>query len=214
MVDAKTLVVFPGWSLGESSYKQLARMLGSWDVIFVPYVDIASEKPIREISDEVSLLLKDNESVFVLGHSLGGILAMDFSARYPDKVAHLFLANSMGSIYDLPFYQIVRGFAQNNLSYVRIAFREQVRASWRVVRSLKTQVRLAKHAGRYDASEVAKIIKVPTTILWGADDRLASIEAGGKLHKLISGSEFHKLKDEGHDWIVHKPEYLLKHLTL
>src|SRR3989344_285804 len=210
---SKALFVFPGWSLGESSYKKLVSNLSGWNIVFVPYVEIASRKTLNEISDEVSVFLKGTENVFVLGHSLGGILAMDFAARYPQKVSHLFLANSVGNIYDLPLHLLFQGFAKNNLAYARFAFWEQVRSFGRVVSNLRTQIKLVKHAARYDSSEVAKKVKVSTTLLWGTEDHLVSVEAGKRLHGFIVGSSFYAIENEGHDWIVHKPEYLLKHLN-
>ncbi|MBI2590256.1 MAG: alpha/beta hydrolase [Candidatus Blackburnbacteria bacterium] len=205
----KTLVVFPGWSLGESSYKKLVSNLSGWNIVFVPYVKIASRKSLHDISDEVSALLKRHPKAFVLGHSLGGILAMDFAARYPEKVSRLFLVNSVGNISDLPLHRLFCGFAKNNLAYAKLAFWEQMRSFGRVVSNLRTQIKLARHAARYDSSEVAGKVKVPTTLLWGTEDHLVSMEAGERLHKLISDSSLCVLKGEGHDWIVHKPEYLI-----
>jgi pimeloyl-ACP methyl ester carboxylesterase len=34
------------------------------------------------------------DSVAVLGHSWGGVLAMEYATRHPDRVSHLILANT------------------------------------------------------------------------------------------------------------------------
>ena len=40
------------------------------------------------------------ESAVVLGHSFGGLLAMEYALRHPDRVSHLILMNTAPASYD------------------------------------------------------------------------------------------------------------------
>ena len=40
------------------------------------------------------------ESVALLGHSWGGLLAMEYALRYPERVSHLILLNTAPASYD------------------------------------------------------------------------------------------------------------------
>lgn len=206
------LVIFPGWSLGPSSYRLLVTELSNRRVVFVPYVDMVAKSGIGSLARGVKHLLGSADKSVVVGHSLGGILAMDFVASYPEQVKHLFLANSAGSIHTLSFPRVVKGFVQNNLYYASVARLEQLRSFSRVVSHLPTQTQLAKHAFRFDAIPTAQKIRVPTGILYGDADRLINTDAAERLHTAIPQSTFEVLKGEGHDWITYSPQYLLKHI--
>lgn len=57
-------------------------------------------------------------------------------------------------------------------------------------------------------SEKLKMIKIPTLIIWGEDDKLIPIEYAEQFHSLITGSEIHIIKGAGHSLYAEEPKKL------
>jgi pimeloyl-ACP methyl ester carboxylesterase len=211
----KNLVIFWGWTAEEKTYQLLEDTAPKdWQIYHVSYDKLIPDGQVDGLNEKVLLFLKENqlEEVNILGHSLGGALAIRFTSDHPDKVNHLYLIDSEG-IYDRQhplktLNIILHSFDPKNTR--KTAF--QLRGVWRVIKNPIQHIRLAWYAHHIDLQTAAPKIKVPTTILWGEKDGLTPLWQGEKLHKLIKNSKLIILKGFFHDWILYSPELFWKNI--
>lgn len=208
----KNLVIFWGWTRNEKSYQRLIDTAPKeWEIMPISYEQLMPHGNINVFKENLLKFLKDNnlEKFYLMGHSLGGALAIDFAAYFSEKIQQLYLLDSEG-VYDAqPISQAVKAIFNWHHKYR--SFSDPRWASiQRILRHPILHARLGYHAHFIDLQQEASKLKVPTTIIWGANDKLTPISQGKKLHQLIVNSKFISLKDEGHDWILYNPELFWK----
>jgi pimeloyl-ACP methyl ester carboxylesterase len=150
----------------------------------------------------------------LVGNSLGGWAAVNFTAQNPQKVERLVLLDSAGyaawpspevgnalrlatrediaKLLPLTFHdQKTFGTA----AVIDQMFTEHVAANdgFTIVQLLDSFAR-----GEDVIDQTAKNIKVPTLIVWGRYDRLIPLANGERLHRDIRHSKFHIIENCGH----------------
>lgn len=196
MPKMKNLVIFGGWARNEISYQGLINNApAGWKVYYISNPE-----------------LLPNKRFYLLGHSLGGALALEFVCHHPDMVEKLFLVDSEGIYGQESLAQTVKNFFQTHALHGRKKAHENIKALFRTLRRPILHYKLAHFAHHADMKEKAKRIKVSTTILWGEKDHLTPLWQGERLHKLIKGSKLVVLKDMDHDWILHSPYLFWKNV--
>jgi abhydrolase domain-containing protein 6 len=142
--------------------------------------------------------------VTLVGNSLGGWIATRFAIEHPERVERLYLLNSAGLRREpvrLPggrtreaakqVMDQIWGFPIHVPAFILDA----------VVRNSQTPA-YAGFLQHYDPTEELDgrldQVRVPTTILWGEQDRLLPLACAGDLHRGISGSELIYLPRIGH----------------
>ncbi len=142
--------------------------------------------------------------VTLVGNSLGGWIATRFAIEYPDRVERLYLLNSAG---------LRREPVRLPGGATRAAARLVMEQTWGVpmplprfildaiVRNSQTPA-YAGFLQHYDRAEeldgVLDQVRVPTTIIWGEQDRLLPLVCAQDLHDGITGSELVYLPRAGH----------------
>lgn len=142
--------------------------------------------------------------VILLGNSLGGWIATQFAATYPQRVEHLFLLNSAGLRREQTTspYAIDRSSAQRTMD--RIWGYHAPLPNFlldAVVRTSRMQAYEGFISG-YDVSEeldtVLPQVQTPTTIIWGVRDGLFPAACAHDFHKGIRNSQLVMLRRSGH----------------
>ena len=156
----------------------------------------------------------------VVGNSLGGAAAMALAAERPDRVAALVLVDPATPDATIPWTiraLRTRGLGETALAlaarpFVAYGLRHRLYArgsrvtesviddAWRPLGIPGTR-RAALAAIRSDPRDYRGIesrIRVPTLIVWGADDRLLSANEGERLVSRIAGAELAVIPDAGH----------------
>jgi pimeloyl-ACP methyl ester carboxylesterase len=174
-----------------------------------------------------------NQPVMLVGASMGGATAIDFTLTYPQAVKQLVLINSVGFSGDFPFgkflfppldYLAVEYWRQrklqalffgSNFGYLESGAIEAIRCAalhlempgWD-----KAMISFTKSGGYSDLANKMSQINQPTLILWGeADDTLAKGDAV-KFKNAIAHSRLIWLNNCGHVPQLEKPEIVAKHL--
>ena len=175
-----------------------------------------TERPnwMRDISDYV-LFFRDLldtlglEKPFVVGHSIGGWMAVELAVWYPERVGKLVMANAFGlRVKGTPIPDI---FAMSPEEIVGVCF-EDFRAALPLMppeinvdvmfsqyKQLTTLASLIWNP-TYDPKLERRLERVhcPTLLLWGEKDRLTPAVYGDAYHKRIAGSKLVKLAGSGH----------------
>jgi len=211
-----TLIIFGGWARSPKSYENLisSAPLG-WKVLVVPHQELMPVSDASKLNKNILRFLeKHNLSrINLLGHSLGGSLALEFAYANHNNVKRLFLVDSEGIFGNETIFEVGRNFFKSHLLHTSKKILENIRSIARIVRKPVMHMSLAKHAHRIDLQTEAKSIKVPTTILWGEKDRLTPLWQAQRLHRLIKESRLVVLKNMDHDWILHFPEGFWNNLS-
>jgi pimeloyl-ACP methyl ester carboxylesterase len=144
---------------------------------------------LREVAEIVAtwLRLLEREPATIIGHSMGGALAMLLAGTRPDLVNRLVLVNPAG----LPIQQpVLRAFTRAGLSF---STRQHTHAA-NGHASLRSQQTLALWQAAEDVLSCdlrpdLSAICCPTTLIWGMRDPLLPLQSAIILQQAITGSE-------------------------
>ena len=167
------------------------------------------------------------EKAHVVGLSMGGRIAQDFYHRNPGRVATLALCDTFIG-YDQSFTPEKREEFLRLRQKPLLEGKEpadiapQVAATLvspgcpepkyqRLVDSLSAlrkemYLKTLATTIRYDVQGRPADIKVPTVVIFGADDRLTTPEIGRKLASEIDGAEYRELPNAGHLSNIEQPD--------
>lgn len=104
-VDAPVLLFLHGWGLSAQAFQRSLKALGSRFRVIAPDLPnfgrssfnpgLSSYQHYAAALEQLLELLDINK-VHVVGHSMGGAIAIRMAAAYPQRIASLMLANSAG----------------------------------------------------------------------------------------------------------------------
>jgi 3-oxoadipate enol-lactonase len=157
----------------------------------------------------------DAARAYLIGLSLGGLIAQDFYARYPQRVAALVLCATVAEIdprYRAEFIrqrthalsagqtlaELAPQLVENLLgSQATAAHRQRLLASMSALRQdaySQTVQAMACYQRVLDPAQ----IKVPILLIYGAEDRITPPKLGQRLHAMMPGAQFCLLPAAGH----------------
>jgi len=162
---------------------------------------------------------------FVVGHSMGGAIAMHLAAEHPDQVVGLGLtacadrfelsAQFLETLTDGErFGEALQLFEKLSFSSsTPKAFRQKVMLPLKAVRpSLFLGDVIA--TSQFDFSKQIKRIHCPTWIACGKEDQLALPERVKYIAEKIPNSHLTLVPDCGHMLVIEKPDYLARELKM
>lgn len=187
-----TLVILHGWGSSVPRWRPLVKRLeASGITVFLPQLP---EDKVRNIADFSNWFLKKTNHLapfFLLGHSFGGQIAINFAARYPGRVKKLILLASAGVRKPSWKRKLITPLAKLLRGHVR-----EKTKSWLYRLLLATDYYRANPQTRKtmaiilteDQQENMVKIKAPTLIIWGEADRYTPLKDGRLTHQLIKSS--------------------------
>ncbi|MGD0765442.1 MAG: alpha/beta hydrolase [Dehalococcoidia bacterium] len=161
------------------------------------------------------------EKAVVLGHSLGGAVAMHLAVMFPERVGRLILVDSASDSETRrglrsarlarPLLPVVAPFTIQNPRFRRMSLRSGVYdpalITPEVMEGYMTPTRIRGHLRslgnlmvdrRRDPALDPAAITQPTLIIWGAADRWLPAKHGERLQALIPGSRLVTIEKAGH----------------
>jgi pimeloyl-ACP methyl ester carboxylesterase len=157
----------------------------------------------------------------LVGNSLGGWVALDFTIRHPELVEKLVLVDAAGLHPTTPLKEPSGGWKNLTPLNTRWFFDLMAANKEWATTDLGSNAfeRHAKNGDSYTvASSVAEMatgrefedkkldkVKVPTLIIWGRKDMLIPIAMGENFNKGIAGSQMIVIEGTGHIPMVGKP---------
>lgn len=125
------------------------------------------------------------EPVHLVGHSMGGGIAIRLAAERPDLVRSLVLVNSVGMPFHLDPRPHVRTLPKppyGGPGIARVLVPDFLRAGPASIAIAGTRVVFS------DLREQMHALRVPTLLVWGANDPLVPLHYGEAMQKEIAGS--------------------------
>ncbi len=149
----------------------------------------------------------------LIGHSVGGALAVTFTRQYPNMVEKLILIDSTGIPSTQNIFLFAFSVIRNALLFGHKKVLENVASiGWMIVQ-MKMSFNLGLYAHQADIRQQAQQLRSKTLLLWGENDVLEPLIQGEELQKAIPNSKLVVLKNMDHDWVLHSPELFWKNIT-
>jgi pimeloyl-ACP methyl ester carboxylesterase len=143
------------------------------------------------------------EPVHVIGHSMGGQIAIELAAERPDLVRSLVLVNAAGMPFRLdprPHVRAVEKPPYGGPGIARVLLPDLFRAG-------PTSVAVAgARVVRADMRELMHAIRVPALLVWGENDPLVPLVYGEAMQREIAGSRLVVISSAAHVAMWDAPE--------
>jgi 2-hydroxy-6-oxonona-2,4-dienedioate hydrolase len=187
----------------------------------IPYFSKFIKSFLRQIG------IKDNDKITLIGHSLGGYIALDYAIENKDQVDKLVLIDSSGMLNEptelLEDYLKAALEANYFLRYKKAnkVFEELLADASKHLHS-KTIAFIgimdepgAKHAFEsaytnsttimLDLNRLKQIKDIPCLIIWGKNDKLIPPSHAGKFEEAFENKDILMVENSGHSSHVEKP---------
>lgn len=194
--------------------KSVARLEGSYRLVMPDMPGHGEsdpgEGPIRfEMMLDALEALKEKESpddpVALVGNSLGGWIALLYALDHPSHVRQIVLENSGGISVDYKGPSLVPTTREEARAVVEATVARAAAVPDFILDDLVRRAptsQIARMAGEDVASWVVDdrvgAIAVPTTLIWGEEDKVAPVEYARRVQSMIPGAELRTIARCGH----------------
>ncbi|HEY0606045.1 MAG TPA: alpha/beta hydrolase [Herpetosiphonaceae bacterium] len=167
---------------------------------------------VRDLLDTLGL-----DKPLLVGHSIGGWIAAEVAAWYPERVGKLVLSNALGlRVKGTPIPDI---FAMAPEEFIGTCFENMMAAMPLMPSEINVEYMFEQYKQMttlaaliwnpsYDPKLERRLERVssPTLLVWGANDRLTHPVYGEAYQRLIPGSQLITLPGTGHMPMFEQPE--------
>ena len=188
----------------------------------VTIADISNFSSVRELASDV---LKKAPKIFsLLGHSMGGIVAMEIYSQAPDRIEKLILMDTNPKA-ELDEVKLKREpqIREVNKGKLLEVMRDEMKPNYLAESENKTSVLsicmdMALNLGpdvfinqsralqsRLDQQNTIQSIKIPVLIMCGSEDKLCPVERHEMMHNMISDSDLKIINNAGHMPTLEQP---------
>ena len=215
------VVMIPGMMCDERIFAHQIKELGTDTEVYI--ADISKYSSIQELASDV--LENSPPKFFLVGHSMGGIVAMEMCSQEPDRIEKLVIMDSNPKP-ELEETKIkrepqIRNVISGNLAQV---MKEEMKPnyladSYKQKDILNTCMEMALTLGpevfvrqsralqgRDDQQSTLEDLDIPVLIMCGSEDKLCSIEKHELMHNIINDSKLEVVMDAGHMPTLEQPQ--------
>ncbi|SNT50937.1 proline-specific peptidase [Bacillus sp. OK838] len=240
--EGKALVILHGLGNNSQSWrKQLCQMNEEFRVIAwdAPGYGESSD-PKEEFQDfsQFADVLKEFleslglQSVYLLGHSMGSAIALDFTSRFPEMVEALIISDATRGAAGVSQEENKRKLQNRLHSINTLNPGELAKKRVKALMSPNASVELVKEAERImsqvrpagyrsvsfslsnlNQMEILSSISVPTLVMCGELDQVTPVSESRIFHELIPNSEFAIVPNTGHLCYQEDPEVFNEYVT-
>ncbi len=208
-----SLVMVPGMMCDERIFSPQIKSLS--DQIEITIADISSFSSVKELASDVLKMAPNNFSL--LGHSMGGIVAMEMYAQEPDRIEKLVLMDTnpkaeleevkskrepqMRDVSEGKLLKVMRDEMKPNYLAEGENQESVLNICMEMAMSLGPDVFINQSRAlqtRADQQKNIQAITVPVLIMCGSEDKLCTVERHEMMHNMIQNSEIIIINNAGH----------------
>ena len=215
------VVMIPGMMCDERIFAHQIEELSTDTDIYI--ADISKYSSIQELASDV--LENSPPKFFLVGHSMGGIVAMEMCSQEPDRIEKLVImdSNPKPELEETKLKREpqIRNVISGNLAQV---MKEEMKPnyladSYKQKDILNTCMEMALTLGpevfvrqsralqgRDDQQSTLEDLDIPVLIMCGSEDKLCSIEKHELMHNIINDSKLEVVMGAGHMPTLEQPQ--------
>lgn len=220
--EGPVIVVMHGLFGALSNFEEVVPYFTGKYKVVIPLLPIYSLPIINTSAKSLAKFLHDFlnfkgfDKVNLLGNSLGGHVALIYTAEHPERVNTLVLTGSSG-LYENSFgggfpkrenYEFIKKKVEYTFYDPTIATKELVDECYEVVNDKGRALRiiaLAKSAIRHNMAKELPNMTMPSLLIWGKQDAITPPEVAEEFHKNLPNSELHWIDKCGHAAMMERP---------
>ncbi len=196
---------------------------GLSDSIRIIVADISGHSTVQDLAAEV--LKKSPPKFHLLGHSMGGIVAMEMYAQEPNRIEKLVLmdTNPKAELEEVKAMRDPQMKAAKEGKLVDV-MRDEMKPNYLDASDnresiLHTCMEMAQSMGsevfinqskalqtRVDQQSTLRLIAVPVLVICGSNDKLCPVERHELMHSIINDSELKIINNAGHMPTLEQPK--------
>ncbi|MDY7034055.1 MAG: alpha/beta hydrolase [Thermodesulfobacteriota bacterium] len=175
------------------------------------------EKDIESYSEWIKRIIEHMslEKCFLIGHSMGGAITLSFVLKYPQyldgivlvgtgarlRISHDIMKHIEGKFHDAVTLICRLAYSDNIPQYI-------IRMGEREMLKTKPEVLFGdvSACNAFDLLHDLSVIRTPTLIICGKEDRLTPTKYSCLLHENIKGSRLVIINDGGHMVMIERPK--------
>jgi len=223
------LVLIHGYPLDHTIWNETLPLLeDTFDVILPDVRGFGHSTTIRDpyfmddmASDVASLLDHLNiDNAAVVGHSMGGYIALAFARNYPTRIRGLGLISSQAAADNAERkdgrYATARQVAEKGVGVVTEAMATKLSADPRVQAYARDTIEkqsvlgiigaLKAMAEREEAESLLRLLNYTVLVVHGDADSLIPVERGREIKELVPHAQYVELPGAGHMPMMENPE--------
>jgi pimeloyl-ACP methyl ester carboxylesterase len=205
----EVILFFHGWGISAFSCQNLISTLALEYRVVAPFFrSFANFKSDEKIIED---LVKTVGKVIVIGHSAGGISAVDFASHFPNKIKALILIDCLGAVVNKEMSIWTKRWFRESLDIIIHPDNLSLTLIKDFLYQMHAPKRLLKDAKYIINTDVSLSASFPRLILWGREDYLIPIENGYNLQKAIGGAAL-KVVEGNHYWFLKKQKLFLQEI--
>ena len=188
----------------------------------VTVADISSFPTVRELASD--LLKKAPKSFSLLGHSMGGIVAMEIYSQEPNRIEKLILMDTnpkaeldevklkrepqIKDVREGKLLEVMRNEMKPNYLAESENKRSVLNVCMDMALTLGPDVFINQSRAlqkRADQLNTIQSINIPVLIMCGSEDKLCTVERHEMMHNMISDSDLKIINNAGHMPTLEQP---------
>ena len=221
--EGTPLILLHGLFGALSNFKQVVDHFSDRYKVLIPMLPLY-ELPVLETNAknlakflDKFIKFKGFESVYLLGNSLGGHVALIYTKKHPEVVKALILTASSG-LYENAFgssfprredKEFIRQKVAVTFYDPKNATDELVDECFQVVNDRNRVLRIlaiAKSAIRHNMSKDLPDMKMPACLIWGKNDTITPPEVAQEFNEKLPDSNLYWIDECGHAPMMEHPE--------
>ena len=196
---------------------------GLSESIRIIVADISGYSTVHELAAEV--LKKSPPKFDLLGHSMGGIVAMEMYSQEPNRIEKLVLMDTnpkaeleevkamrdpqMKAAREGKLVDVVRDEMKPNYLDASDNRESILHTCMEMAKSMGTEVFMNQSKAlqtREDQQSTLRLIEVPVLVICGSNDKLCPVERHELMHSIINHSELKIINNAGHMPTLEQPK--------
>lgn len=220
-LNLNPLVFLPGWSVSVETYLESLKALSQRYRLIAPdlpgFCKSTSPGTLQDYDDYANCIITFLErlnlkKVHLIGHSIGGAIAITIAASKPSMVSSLVLVDStgipLGSLPEVLLRRLPELPAQMGSIKLQALAKMWQSSLYNNFFHTRNVIQTAWLSLEKDLRPLLPKIEAPSLVLWGENDLFTPLKLGQELARGIKSSRLIAVEGEFHEWSMFCPEKL------
>ncbi len=217
--NSAPILFLPGWAVSVETYQESLQALCQRYQVIAPelpgFCKSTSSGNLQDYDDyakHIIAFLKrlKIKKAHLIGHSIGGAIAITIAASMPSLVSSLVAIDStgipLGSLPEVLLRRLPEMPAQMGSIKLKALSKMFQSSTYNNFFNTRNVIQSAWISLEKDLRPLLPQVKCPSLVLWGEHDLFTPLKMGQEISQGIKGSRLIVLEGEYHEWSMFRPE--------